>query len=176
MQRLAMVARWKPVHIGHAAVLRGLVAAADHCAIGIGSSNRYDADNPFTPSETADMIRLVLPDATRCSIFEMPDFNDGPRWRAHLADLLGDLDCFVTANRYVASLMRECYEVVHPVHFVPLEERVPVDGTMVRRAMACADPWEAMVPEPVVHYLKSRGLVERFLAEFGAPTREACHA
>src|SRR5437660_1552294 len=105
MNHIAMVARWKPAHIGHAAVLKGLVQSAAHCWIGIGSSNRYDASNPFTPEETADMIRLVLSDAENYTIFELPDLNDGPRWRDHLSDLLGPLDCFVTANPYVKSLM-----------------------------------------------------------------------
>jgi nicotinamide mononucleotide adenylyltransferase len=35
-----MVARWKPGHLGHAAVLQGLARIADHALIGIGSSIR----------------------------------------------------------------------------------------------------------------------------------------
>jgi hypothetical protein len=57
LAHLAMIARWKPVHIGHAAVLEGLVASAESVIIGIGSSNRYNAKNPFTAAETADMLR-----------------------------------------------------------------------------------------------------------------------
>ena len=60
---LGMVARWKPVHLGHAAVLRGLMAAAPRVVLGIGSANRYDVRSPFTPAETRDMIRLVIGEA-----------------------------------------------------------------------------------------------------------------
>jgi nicotinamide-nucleotide adenylyltransferase len=45
-----MVARWKPVHRGHAVVLRALSDRAEQALIGIGSSNRYDSRNPFTRS------------------------------------------------------------------------------------------------------------------------------
>lgn len=171
---LAMVARWKPVHAGHAAVLRGLVASRARVLIGIGSCNRYDADNPFTMAETAEMIRLVVGDAV--TIFDMPDYGNGPRWRAHLLDVLdglGPVDAFVTANPYVRDLMRERCEVVHPVTFVPPEERVRVDGTMVRAAMAWGDAWEHLVPDAVAGFLKSNGLVERFVREFGEQTRRA---
>jgi nicotinamide mononucleotide adenylyltransferase len=41
--------------------------------IGIGSSNRYDVRNPFTPEESADMIRRVLGDRGRYSLIPVPD-------------------------------------------------------------------------------------------------------
>lgn len=181
MRRLAMIARWKPVHIGHAAVLRGLARHAAHCWIGIGSSNRYDCANPFTPAETREMIRLVVPGADNLTIFEIPDFNDGPRWRDHLVRLLGPLDAFVTANPYVRDLMSERYRVIHPVYFVSPDERHRVDGTMVRQAMLDGLSWEHLVPPVVAEYLKSRALVTRFRREFRGHAPDprapmACHA
>src|SRR5262245_32953327 len=116
--RMAIVARWKPVHLGHAAVLGGMLSVAETVLIGIGSSNRYDAQNPFTAVETADMLRLVLTGRENFTLLEIPDLGDGPRWRAMVRDLLGPLDLFVTANDYVHELMREVYEIVHPVAFV----------------------------------------------------------
>ena len=80
--RVAMIARWKPVHLGHAAVLEGLVAAGREVWVGIGSSNKHDADNPFTPEETAAMIRAVIGEPPHVRIFEVPDLGDPPRWAA----------------------------------------------------------------------------------------------
>ena len=51
-----MVARWKPVHLGHAAVLRALCDRGEQALIGVGSANRYDARNPFTVAETREML------------------------------------------------------------------------------------------------------------------------
>lgn len=165
-----MIARWKPVHLGHAAVLEALVARAEHAWIGIGSSNRYDVQNPFTAAESAAMIRRVLGEREGYSIVEVPDLGHGPRWRAMVAEMLGPLDLFVTANPYVRDLMQEVYPVVHPVSLIPPERRIAVDGTGVRKAMARGEGWREMVPPDVAAYLEEEGLVQRFRREWGLAT------
>ena len=169
-ERIGMIARWQPVHLGHAPVLRALCDLAEHALVGLGSSNRHNARHPFTVEETADMIDLVLAGRDNYTLIPVPDLDDGPRWRLMVLDLLGPLDLFVTANPYVASLMREDYALVRPVELVPVEERVPVDGTLVRREMARGDGWRALVPPAVADYLGARGLDERFRREFGLET------
>jgi nicotinamide-nucleotide adenylyltransferase len=170
LERIAMIARWKPVHLGHAAVLEALVDRAHRVTIGVGSSNRYDVSNPFTVAETVDMIRLVLAGRQNYGIVAVPDLGHGPRWRALVAELLGPLDLFVTANPYVRDLMSARYAVAHPAWLVPRERHVAVDGTMVRERMARGDDWRALVPAGVADLLDRRGLVERFRREFGAET------
>jgi nicotinamide-nucleotide adenylyltransferase len=171
-----MIARWKPVHKGHAAVLEGLVAAASTVIIGIGSSNRYNARNPFTAAETAEMLRAVLAGHDNYSIIEVPDLDDGPRWRVMVKDMLGPLDLFVTANGYVRSLLLEDYKVVHPVSFVPPERRVRIDGSMVRARMAEGEGFRELVPPVIEEMLDARGLVQRFRKEFGEETRRMAGA
>jgi nicotinamide-nucleotide adenylyltransferase len=168
--RLAMIARWKPVHAGHAAVLEALAERADHVILGIGSANRYNARNPFTAAETATMIRLVPGGREAAALVEVPDLDDGPRWRLMVKEMLGPLDLFVTANAYVRSLLLEDYPILHPVHLVPPERRVRVDGSMVRAAMARGEGWRALVPPEIARFLDEQGLVRRFRAEFGAET------
>ncbi len=168
--RVGMIARWKPVHRGHAAVLRALVARAGHVLLGIGSSNRLDARNPFSAAETRDMLERVLGDRSNITLLEVPDLDDGPRWRALVVELFGPLDAFVTANPYVAGLLADDYRIVHPVDLVPLEERVPIDGTVVRREMARGEDWRALVPDPIAAYIEERRLDRRFRTEFGLET------
>ena len=79
--RIGMVARWRPVHRGHAPVLRALCDRASEALIGIGSSNRYDLRNPFTLEETTDMIRLVLAGRKNYTLISVPDLDHGLRWR-----------------------------------------------------------------------------------------------
>jgi len=172
-RRAGIVARWKPVHLGHAAALRALCDVAGEALIGIGSSNRYDVRNPFTARETADMIRLVLGRRPGWRLIEVPDLDDGPRWRGLILDLFGSLDVFVTDNAYVASLLRGDYSIVRPVELVPLEARVRVDGTMVRGAMARGGDWRTLVPAEVAGYIDGNGLEERLQREFGAETLAA---
>jgi len=171
VQRIAMIARWKPVHLGHAAVLEALADRADRAIVGIGSSNRYDASNPFTPDETRDMIHLVLGERTNVEILTVPDLGHGPRWRGMIVGMFGRVDLFATANAYVRSLLEHDYRVIHPAWLVPESRRIAVDGTMVRRRMARDDAWTCLVPPAIASYLIDRGLVDRFRAEFGAETR-----
>jgi nicotinamide-nucleotide adenylyltransferase len=179
--RIAMIARWRPVHAGQVAVLRALCASAEKVLIGIGSSNRYNARNPFTLEETEDMLRLALEERGLLreehprndggvEIVAVPDLDDGPRWRDMVKGLFGALDMFVTDNPYVANLMKDIYRLAKPVELVPPEARVRVDGSMVRARMARGERWQDWVPARCVEYIESRGLDERFRREFGLQT------
>lgn len=165
--RIGMVARWRPVHNGQAPVLRALCERAGEALVGVGSSNRHDLRNPFSYEETAEMIRRVLPRRDNLHLLAVPDLDDGPRWREMVRTLFGDLDLFLTDNPYVAHLMRGTYTVARPVELVPLEQRVPLEGTTVRLAMARGDGWREMVPPEVADYIVEYGLDERFRREFG---------
>lgn len=165
--RLGMVARWKPVHRGHLPVLRALCQRADRALIGIGSSNRYNLRNPFTLAETTDMLRLALGGFDNYTLIPVPDLDDGPRWRLMILELFGMLDAFVTDNPYVARLLENDYRVIRPVSLVPLNERIPLDGTTVRHAIACGNIWQDLVPESVAGYIAKNHLDERFRREFG---------
>ncbi|HNT78359.1 MAG TPA: adenylyltransferase/cytidyltransferase family protein [Anaerolineae bacterium] len=168
--RIGMVARWKPVHLGHLAVLHALCEQADHALIGIGSANRYNARNPFTLEETTDMLRLALAGYDNYTLVPVPDLDDGPRWRLMLLDLFGPLDAFVTANPYVAHLMMADYPLLKPVALVTEAHRMAVDGAAVRREMARSGDWQALVPPEIARYIVGRQLDERFRREFGLET------
>jgi nicotinamide-nucleotide adenylyltransferase len=168
--RVGMIARWRPVHLGHAAVLRALSESAREAVVGIGSSNRYDIRSPFTAEETADMIRLVLERRTNVRLVLVPDLDNGPRWRDMVVEMLGPLDLFVTDNPYVGSLLEGRYSIARPLSLVPEHERFPVDGTLVRREMARGDAWKDLVPPQVAAYIAARRLDARFRREFGLAT------
>jgi len=167
---IGMVARWRPVHLGHEPVLRALCDRAAKATIGVGSSNRYDLRNPFTLEETIDMIRLVLAGRSNYTLVPVPDLDDGPRWRKMVVELFGSLDLFVTANPYVSRLLAGDYKIVRPVVLVPPEQKIAINGTMVRRKMARGNDWRPLVPAEVADYIATRRLDDRFRREFGLPT------
>ncbi len=168
--RLGAVARWKPVHLGHAAMLEAIADAAGRAVIAIGSANRYDARNPFTPAETRAMIDIVLAGRSNVDVIEIEDLGDGPHWRDAVRGRFGALDAFVTANDYVRSLLDGVYPLIHPLELIPPERRVAVDGTMVRAAMARGEGWDALCPPAVARFVRERGLDARFRREFGLET------
>jgi nicotinamide-nucleotide adenylyltransferase len=115
-KNIAMIARWKPLHSGQAAVIRGLCAASEQVVLGIGSSNRYNARNPFSLVETEEMLALALAGRENVTVIPVPDLDDGPRWRVMVREMLGtNLDLFVTDNPYVANLLAEFYQIERPV-------------------------------------------------------------
>jgi nicotinamide mononucleotide adenylyltransferase len=172
--RAGFVARFRPPHLGHAAVLAALARAAETVVVGVGSANRYDLDNPFTGEETADLLRPLLPEG-RVELHLLPDLFDGPRWAAMVRERLGELDLFVTANPYVRSLVEPFWRVAPPLALLEPGERVALDGKAVRRAMARGETWERLVPPAVALEMRRRGLARRFRDEFGLETiaREA---
>ena len=170
VNRIGMVARWRPVHVGHARILTALCRHTQEALIGIGSANRYNVRNPFTLDETTAMLSLTLTEHPNHRLIPVPDLDDGPRWRLMILDLFGDLDIFVTANPYVAHLLSDDYQVIHPASLLSDDEKIPLDGTMVRRAMARGEDWQSMVPPVIANYLVSTGLDARFRREFGLQT------
>ena len=168
--QIGMIARWRPVHLGHAAILKALCRSGDKVLIGIGSSNRYNVRNPFTLEETQAMLKLVLADFHNYQLVPVPDLDDGPRWRVMVKELFGALDLFVTENPYVTNLLKDDYRLMRPIELIPSEEQIPVDGSGVRRAMARGVAWESLVPPVIAEYIKSNRLDVRFRAEFGLET------
>jgi nicotinamide-nucleotide adenylyltransferase len=168
--RIAIIARWQPVHLGHTPVLHGLCRHAKEVLIGIGSANRHNYRNPFSVEERIGMLDSVLSSWDHYSLIPVEDLDDGPRWQVLVQDLFGKLDAFVTANPYVESLLENIYNVIHPIEFVPADQRIAIDGAMVRLAMARGGDWQTMVPVEIREFIDRNRLDDRFRKEFGLET------
>jgi len=169
--RLGFIARFKPLHLGHAVVIEALCEHAREVIIGIGSANRYDLRNPFTVHESEEMVHCLLrPRHTNYVVKHLPDLGDGPRWRDLVRREFDALDGFATGNEYTAGLLRESYPLISLGEIVPPERRFFTSATDIRRLMASGLPWEHLVPPGVAAYLKKEGLVDRFRQEYGLAT------
>lgn len=182
--QIAAIGRFKPLHLGGAALLENMCQVADHAIIGVGSSNKYNLRNPFTATESAKMIDSYLSSRfDNYSILLVPDFGhlpggrDGSLWKQYILENFTGTKCFVTGNLYVASLLEDQYRILHPTDIVPASRRRDVSGTKVRLAMASSDSsWQEMVPTEVANYLTKNHLVERFISEFGEQTLAKYHS
>ena len=165
------VGRFKPLHNGHAVVLEAMCERSIHVYIGIGSTNRYNMRNPFTKEETQSMINLVLQKKfSNYSFVDVPDLDNGPKWREQALQIYGKLDHFITTNDYVESLLKNDYDLIHTFTLLPNEKRIFLEATMVRIAIAKGEAWEKFVPPVIATYLKENKLDERFCKEFGLAT------
>ncbi len=174
---IGLVGRFRPLHKGGALLLEYACKNAKEVVIGIGSANKYDARNPFTPEETRGMIDSFL--ARRFNNYRtvfIPDYghldskDGGKLWRDHVIREFGRLDAFLTGNAYVRELLENDYRILDPSKVIPKEKYKEIRATMVRVAMARKEPWIHLVPMKVANYLKKNSLAERFRKEFGKQT------
>ncbi len=168
---VGVIGRFRPVHLGHQALLGALCRMAGRVRIGIGSANRYGRRNPFTAEETREMIDAVLA-GTAYEVVPLDDFGhrpehaDGARWRQQVVEAFAGCAWIVSGNPYVAGLLAPCFRVLHPIEVLAPEERIAISSSRVRQAMAAGAPWRQHVPAAVARCLEERGLVARLRREF----------
>jgi len=174
--RVGIIGRFKPLHLGGYVLLKSACNQSDIVTIGIGSSNKYNVRNPFTADESEQMIyEALMPYEFNFTIKQIPDFahlgeeyKDGKRWKEHVVGQFGELDYFLTGNSYVAGLLGDTYNVMHPTKIIPKKLWIKLRASEVRLRMAQGDDkWKKLVPEKVVDYLEKNGIVDRFVKEFG---------
>ena len=175
--KVGVIGRFRPLHNGSALMLDSICENSEQVIIGIGSSNKYNLRNPFTPEEAREMIELYLKDRhTNYEIIMVPDFghipeySDGQMWKDYVVEHYGKLNHFITGNEYAAELLGQDYDIVHPASLVPKKNQIYMRGGIVRMAMATGGDYRAMVPACVADYLDEKGLVDRFRKEFGLET------
>ena len=175
--RVGLIARFKPLHNGGALMLESVCEKAYHVVIGIGSSNKYNARNPFTVDESKEMIdRFLAGRFSNYSFVSVPDFghipeySDGQKWREYILENYGELDHFITSNDYVRKLLEKDYDIIHPASLIPKEKQFMLRATQVRVEIARDGNWKDLVPEKVAEYLEEKALVGRFRKEFGLET------
>lgn len=167
-QTIGIIGRFKPLHLGNAAMLEMICSQAHHVKIGIGSSNRYDARNPFTAEETRRMIDAFLsPRYHNYTFLFLEDVADDQEWTENLVRAFGSLDAMVSGNPFVRTLLQGRYALLDPFEIVPPEKRAALKSSMVRAEMARQGNWQQYLPREVVDYLHLHCVVERFQKNFG---------
>ena len=153
------IGRFQPFHLGHRFVL-------DHCRteivyIGVGSSQYHHVlDNPFTFDERKTMITLALTDNfdIKYDIFPVPDIHDPPRWANYVSMIIPPFSEVLSNNQFTIDLFQEQGSTV----YCPgLQKRSEYAGKEIRRLIINNEPWEHLVPEKVVSYLKKIDAVNR---------------
>ncbi|MBR9701144.1 hypothetical protein GOV11_04735 [Candidatus Woesearchaeota archaeon] len=172
--RLGTIGRFRPLHLGSAALLEDLCKNSDQAIIGIGSSNRYNFRNPFLAEETREMINEYLgPRYDNYDIRLIPDFGhvdsykDGTRWAEEVKFQFGELDGFVTGNPWTETLLQDIYHIIKPEDVLDNKVYQYIHGKQVRMKMASKKNWEKYLPSEVTALIKRNGWDERVAREFG---------
>ncbi|MEK6967175.1 MAG: hypothetical protein AABX51_00935 [Nanoarchaeota archaeon] len=166
--KYGIIGRFKPLHNETAGLLESVLEQGHDLRIVIGSSNQYDARNPFTADETNEMIELFLKGKNYSAAF-LPDFGNEPKWASEAKEVLGTVDGLITNNDYVSGLLEPHYKIIPSKQFSPDRSHY-FSGSDVRLKMVRGENWKSFVPDAVADYLEGRGILARFIREFGEQT------
>jgi nicotinamide-nucleotide adenylyltransferase len=163
------IGRFQPFHNGHFLVVQRISKEYEALIIGIGSSQDHDsAENPFSEQERMRMIAQSLDasDIKNYQIVPIPDIHDPPRWVAHVQEIVADFDVVITNNPFTRTLFSE---KGFTVEGTPYFQRELYTGKEIRRRMRCNEPWEHLVPDPVVKIIMEIDGIQRIKQLNGSP-------
>ena len=161
VDRILMVGRFQPFHMGHLLVLKRIAPKYESLILGIGSAQySHTAENPFTAGERVEMAVEALRAEGLNSFYVIPieDINEHGRWVAHVESLVPRFSAVATNNPLNQRLFQEeGYEVVS----TPLYDRKKYSGTVIRRRILAGKPWKDLVPPTVARIIQDIGGADR---------------
>jgi nicotinamide-nucleotide adenylyltransferase len=157
------VGRFQPFHIGHAEVIRSLLAKVDELVIIIGSAQKsHELDNPFTAGERYMMIKDALGDlgvlSSRYHLIPVPDSPMHSIWVAQVVSYSPPFDIVFSNDPLTRRLFKELRVPVEPVKFY---RRDIFSATEVRKRMLEGGNWQELVPRSVANHIERIKGVER---------------
>ena len=155
------IGRFQPFHIGHLYLIQDALKKYDKIIIGIGSS-QYDhtCNNPFTADERKRMIEdsLKSSDINKYEIKFIPDIHNYQKWVSHVVSIVPKFDVVLSNDPLTKRLFEEDgYKVEETIKY----NRDKYCGNEIRRKMINNEPWEDLVPEPVVKIIKDADGINR---------------
>lgn len=135
--RLIVIGRFQPVHLGHLHLIRCAQAVSQQVAIGIGSANVHDKNNPFSFDVRKQLIQRALErSGIAGSVSAITSLDDYPyddnEWLRQVIMKVGRVDAVIGNNPRVNGIFNTAgYQVVE----VPFVDRERLEGTTIRADM-----------------------------------------
>ncbi|MBD3188142.1 nicotinamide-nucleotide adenylyltransferase [Candidatus Bathyarchaeota archaeon] len=155
------VGRFQPFHLGHLRCIKHISKDHDSAIIGIGSPQySRTARNPLTYLERRTMIEKVLQsesvDLSRAWIFPVPDLHNETLWMLNVKLMVENRVTLFSNNEWVRGLARN--------EGIKLGEKLSFDverfnGTRIRKMIRSGNPWESLLPEASIKYMRAHGLL-----------------
>ncbi len=154
MKRGFFIGRFQPFHDGHRQVVEGIAEEVDELVVGIGSAGEsHTVDDPFTGGERIMMItKTIFERDLDLVTYTVPieDIERNSVWVSHVRSLSPRFDVAYANNPLVIRLFDEAGI---DVERVPMFDRDALQGSEIRRRMIAGEPWESLVPDPVVEVI-----------------------
>jgi len=154
------IGRFQPYHNGHHRMVAEIADAVDEVVLGIGSAgDSHSPRNPFTAGERIMMVTKSVAefDVTTYAV-PIEDLDRNSVWVSHVQSMSPKFDVAYSNNPLVIQLFEEAGVEVRQS---PMFDRDVLEGTELRERMIHGDPWEHLVPDPVVDTIHEIGGIER---------------
>lgn len=149
MKKIAVFpGRFQPIHLGHVHAIKKAMKKYEVVVV-IGSTNKCDAENPFTFEERKRMIKAVF--GERIKIIRIPDVYDDLKWINSIEAKL-NFDLAISGNEWSKRCFAKAgYTVLEP-DFLKLEK---YNATKIRNLMSKGHVWENLVPKEILKLIKN---------------------
>lgn len=153
MHRGFYIGRFQPYHGGHHGVIKRIAETVDELVVGIGSADKsHTEQNPFTAGERHVMLTRALADVDLTPyIVPLQDINRNALWVSHVCSMCPPFDVAFSNNALVLQLLEEAGIEARQG---PVFDRSKYRGTLIRQRMIAEEPWEDLVPDPVVQTIR----------------------
>lgn len=146
-----VIGRFQPFHLGHKYLLEQALKKCERIVIGIGSSNRYDDDNPISYKKRESIVNKFLQKEGMNNrvekIFPAADVPDDNEWFKLVTKQTGKIDAVIGNNAWVNGIfLGKKYKIVE----VPYYRRNILEGTKIRKLVKEKKHWEDRVPQFLV--------------------------
>jgi len=157
------IGRFQPFHKGHLEIIKKISAEYQNIIIGIGSSQYQNTlENPFSENERKEMIieSLKNEEIKNYKIVLLPDIHNPPKWVEHVNSIILDYNIVITNSPTTKKLFtKKGFEVRN----TPIYNRKELSGYTIRKKMINKEPWEELLPIPVIKIIKKIKGQERLI-------------
>jgi nicotinamide-nucleotide adenylyltransferase len=158
MNRILIIGRFQPFHLGHLSLIKKSLSDADEIIIAIGSSNNKREDiNPFLTEERYTMIEKViiaenLP-KKKIHIVDIQNEESDTLWLENIQKTCPSFDSVYTGTNTGYEYMKKLFTSVQkPFHII--KNIIEIDASTLREKMKNNDlSWKQMLHASTVQYL-----------------------
>lgn len=152
-----VIGRFQPFHYGHSYLFKQAFTVCENVAIGVGSSNKRNKDNPFSYIQRKRMLEVFLEKekkkANVIKIFPLPDIKDDAVWLQNILRKAGKFDVVIGDNDWVNNIFEKAgYKVIRIGYY----KRDLYEGKKIRHLLTAHSSWEKLSPQYIIDMITKK--------------------
>jgi nicotinamide-nucleotide adenylyltransferase len=142
-----ILGRFQPFHKGHLYLIKKALKQADKVVIAVGSSNKYDHDNPLTYRTRLKILKKVIAEEGLeekiITIIPLADNPNDDLWLKQLLKKTGGFNIVFGNNAWPNGILKKAgFQILE----VPYLNRPIYQGVYIRKLVKEEGSWQRRVP------------------------------